>query len=569
MFDALWRRLGWPRGYEIVVLVALLAAIGVGAFGALAGQKAASIFWEELRLDNGPAWLSVIVVLVAPFVLRFGRGAFWGRTGQALCKTPWIGVGAGALLYVLLVFGGSRGVPFTPDETGAILQARTFAAGHLTPQVAPELIEWVMRRAVQDDVYLLSRRDGRYSAAYWPGFALLMAPFAFFGIEWACNPVITSLSLWLLWELGRRLCARKGQRFSDEGGVWAMVLALSAAQIALHAATYMAMPAHLLFDLWFCLGFIQGSKRSAFGAGLVGGFAVVLHNPVAHLSFALPWIVWMACRRRVLFAPLLIGYALLLLPIGLSWSAHLGTFDPGHYPGEVVAKVAAPGSRFAETLARITYAMRPPDALLLLARGAGLCKVAVWAAPGVAGLALLGWLQTRREKSKSAVEVGNTDYLWLLGVSLGCNFVIYLFARFDQGHGWGFRYLHQSWLAIAILGAAFLVRQNGLWKKTAALACASGLLLMFVRVDTMRSSLAIERPSAPQNAPSMTFIRERGVVWLDNDPFLRNSNWSLRFDSPSRNAALARRFLRDARRADGGSWGETWSGSGFLRPGSR
>ena len=547
----------WKRAWIVAAIVAALAWAGNLAFIALAGAQE-GVFWSEVASDTGAAWLSFVLVVAAPLLLRFVRLDF-ARTGRAVMRHfGWI-VAASTLFYALLVGAGSRGIAYAPDEMGAILQARTFAAGHITPRVAPELVQSIAPRILQGDIIQIQRATGRYTPTYWPGYALLMTPFALFGIEWACNPVITALSIALLGLLTKRLLK------SEEAGVWAGVFALSSAQIALSAACYFSMPAHLLFNLAFVWFFINNTKKSAFVAGLLGGFALVLHNPAPHLSFALPWIAWVLLRRRAHIAPMLLGYALVFVPMGLGWSAHLGSFDAGQ--AVLAAKMPQQSSRFAEILARLAGVFRAPDSLLLLARGAGLCKFIVWATPGLAGLAWLGWLSSRRSKTE------NAPYLWLLGASLVFNFAVYFLVRFDQGHGWGFRYLHQSWLALPILGAAFVAQQSPSFKKIVALCCVLGLLVVIPsRALQMRSlfsdALALRPPAS--TTPSISFIVEVGEqnVWIQNDPFLRDSQWNLRFDSPAQNAILARHFLKNARQNARGRWGETWSGSEFLRSGS-
>ena len=567
---AQWRQFFLARpGFALVLGVSLFTALGAELVAATVGSKwlvalfgsqEGVIFWEEfIAGDRVLWWLSFLLVLATPLILRFCERVPWRKLGRSIERNVTVVALISAVFYGSLMHWGAREVAYTPDEACAILQARTFAAFRITPQVEPELMRLVIPKWIQDTFVLFSAGSGRYIPTYSPGYALVMAPFARFGLEWLCNPVLTALSLVALFRLTRRLT------HSDEGGAWALLFALAAPQIALGAATYFAMPAHLLFNLLFCSLLVRGTKRAAFGAGLIGGFALVLHNPVPHFSFALPWLVWMAFKRRSHLAPLFLGYALLFLPLFLGWNAYLKTFDAGLYV-KAASKVVS-----------------LPNLLLLLARAAGLCKLVIWATPGAAGLALLGWAMARRERlltRASAPETeGNApgferDYLWLFGVSALVNFALYLFVIFDQGHGWGFRYMHQSWMVLSILPAYFLVKANSHWKRLAAVFCASGLLVMLpLRTLQLRSFMDFivsNGPPPAPNAPSITFIDERDqrVVFVQDDPFLRDSHWSLRTQSPARNAAIAQRYLKDARRVQNGKWGERWTGSAFLRPGS-
>src|SRR6185436_18157542 len=123
----------------------------------------------------------------------------------------------------------------------------------------------------------VSRTTGEVSSAYWPSFALLLAPFTLLGIPWACNPVLSGLTIVVLNRLARRL-------FAD----------------------------------------------------VVGSVALTLHNPVPHLLFSLPWFVWLARRERPVakLATLWAGYLPLSIVLGIGWFIHSGTLS---HAGEAVA----------------------------------------------------------------------------------------------------------------------------------------------------------------------------------------------------------------------------------------
>ena len=134
--------------------------------------------------------------------------------------------------------------------------------------------------------------------------------------------------------------------------------------------------------------------------------------------------------------------------------------------------------------------------------------------------------------------------------------------------------MHQSWMALAILPAYFLVKANSQWKRLSAVFCASGLLVMVpLRALQLRSFMDFivsNGPPPAPSAPSITFIDEKDerVAFIQDDPFLRDSHWNLRTQSPAQNAALAKRYLKNARKVESGKWGERWTGSGFSRSGS-
>jgi hypothetical protein len=572
-----------------LLLVALLSALGLEALQRLIGAQGRTLFWQEFGVGDGPvAWLMLVLEVMAVPLLRFSR-AWNGEYCRLFLekRVMWVCLSS-ALFYAVLMRFAAFGLAYTPDESSAVLQAQTFAALQLTPRVAPDLVTSVIPAWLQNNILLFSPETGRYTPTYWPGYALLMAPFARFGLEWLCNPVLTALSLGLLFKLTARWLG------SRQAGVWALVWAFASPVIALNAATFFSMPAHLLANLLFCWFFTQNTRRAAFFAGLVGGFALILHNPVPHLSFALPWILWAWKSRRAQFGPLLLGYALVALPVGIGWSIHLASFQSLPAAIEGAARVAATSqeSALSRLVARVAFVFRPPDRYLLLSRLAGLVKIGVWAAPGLIVFAWLGWRRVAALKRSPDAASENNDseevsgevsardrnsYLWLLGASVATNFGIYLFIRFDQGHGWGFRYMHQTWLAWPIL-AAFLIqhekkRAGFSLRRLSALFCLLSVLVVLplrvVQARLFMQNVLRDRPPAAPPGAAISFVREsegEAATFITNDPFLRNSQWKLRFLSQAKSQQVARRYLASARRVQVGKWGETWSGTHFQTP---
>ena len=54
---------------------------------------------------------------------------------------------------------------------------------------------------------------------------------------------------------------------------------------------YYSMQAHLTANLLFVWLLLKPTPYRAFGAGVVGSLALVLHNPFPHMLFAAPWII--------------------------------------------------------------------------------------------------------------------------------------------------------------------------------------------------------------------------------------------------------------------------------------
>ncbi len=131
------------------------------------------------------------------------------------------------------------------------------------------------------------------------------------------------------------------------------------------------MSAHLLANSLYALLLVKAT------AGVVGSIALVLNNPVPHLFFCIPWIVWIASReeRWSLLPALLVGYLPLSLLLGIGW------FMFGQNLMHAGAADAATMSSGAVGMASV---FTPPDTTILLARLIGIAKTWIWAVPGAA-----------------------------------------------------------------------------------------------------------------------------------------------------------------------------------------
>ena len=114
--------------------------------------------------------------------------------------------------------------------------------------------------------------------------------FTWAGIPWACNPVISALTLIVVHRLALAV-------FNDhEAAGIALLLTVASPVIFADGISYYSMPAHLLANSLYALLLIQPTPRRAFAAGVVGAIALSLHNPVPHVLFAAPWLMSIAAR---------------------------------------------------------------------------------------------------------------------------------------------------------------------------------------------------------------------------------------------------------------------------------
>jgi hypothetical protein len=511
-------------------------------------------------LDHPAAACALLVIVAAAFVpqkhsfrplLGWIGGHIWPVAG-VVCGVLCIGT--------LLVY---RNYPPTMDEFAPYFQSQVFAAGHLAGQFPPGLVDWLVPTDFQHQFLFVSHSSGRVASAYWPAFALLLTPFTFIGASWACNPVISALTLLAIHRLALRIFADR-----ETAGL-AVLLTLASPVFFIDGVSFYSMPAHLLTNCVFALLLLDPTPWRALAAGLVGSIALTLHNPVPHILFAVPWILAIARRRDAakLVGCLLAGYLPLCLLLGLGWAVFIGGVA---HDGAATAAPAAPPDGF---LARVTSVFSLPDSSILLARWIGIVKVWVWAVPGMLILALTGAWRWRHNL-----------HCRLLVASALVTLVGYVLVPVDQGHGWGYRYFHSAWMVLPLLAAGSLQRvpfgiQQGAAMvqtfldrlpedagvRTYLVACALltltlGCGLRAVQVhDFVSARMAV--------TPAYTGTEHRVVIMDPNvgldptrdDPWLRGNVIYLQGHGPASDAVMMREYFPDMHRVFTDSRGAVWS----------
>jgi len=499
--------------------------------------------FEYLFLRNEPtaAWLSCAIILGAALAATGVRSLPDRMFVARLARDPRAFIAcitAALIACALLVY---RGHPLSMDEYAPVFQARIFARGALVAHVPPELVQ---RLIPPIRWFIEASPDGRLISSYWPGFALLLTPFAWLRAPWLLNPLIGGATLLVIWRIARGL-------WPDTAAAgWAVLLTAASPAFVVNAISLYSMPAHLLASLCFAALLLDPTPRRLFLAGAVGSLALTLHNPVPHTLFALPFIVALAVRpgRVGKLGALAAGYlpGIALLGAGWFWvRAQIGG-NP---------ETVAGGAGALSVLTRLAFAL--PSASSFWSRGVNLAELALWAVPGLLALACIGAVWRR---SEPAVR--------LLTASALLTAVAYVFVPYDQGHGWGYRYFHAAWGALPLLAAGALEHPRAVapLRKTALIGALASLLLgNGLRLGQVRSfidSQLRQIPSAPAPARlEVVFLRpDRGYYTVDlvqNDPFLDGSRWILLSRGPDEDARLMARFP-GARRVVRTTVGELW-----------
>jgi len=491
------------------------------------------LFWTQYFLPKGGGGLSLIFLTLfadldhkaASFTIAILLIAASLRSGPSYCSRvlEWISnhmLSVAAATVPLLSAGTLfvyRNHPLAMDEYAQYLQSQVFAAGHLAGNFPPPLMDWLVPPGFQNYFLSISKSTGAVASGYWPSFALLMSPFTALGVPWACNPVISAMTLLAAHRLSLKI-------YGDRSAAAMVVLLIAASpEFFVNGISYYSMPAHLLANTVYALLLLEPTRSKLFLAGIVGSIALTLHNPFPHLLFALPWILWVSHRpdgnRMTLW--LLAGYVPLCVLLGLGWfwfTGHLRSAGM-HAPG---------GAGDLAGMWRTLSVFSLPDSSVMLARMIGIAKICVWSAPCMVVLAVAG-----------AWKGWSQPGLRLLTLSALLTLLGYFIVPVDQGHGWGYRYFHTAWIALPILAAGALTKfgtQEGRFvdegSRAFVVTCAMLMLVIgggfyaaqvrkFMTFDLAQAPgyLGTERRVVLVN-PSFGFY---SADLVQNDPWLRGS----------------------------------------------
>jgi hypothetical protein len=472
---------------------------------------------------------------------------------NSLPHRPWLlwieaHRGAIAAATAVLLCAGSLFVyqahPLAMDEYAAVLQSKVFAAGHLNGHFPPPLLNWLIPEGFQNGFLVVSQQSGGVASVYWPSFALLLAPFTLLGIPWACNPLISAATLLVIHRLALRIFADR-----ETAGL-AILLTLASPVFFADGISYYSMSAHLLANSAYALLLTRPTPRRVFGAGVVGSVALTLHNPVPHILFALPWLVWLATRpqRVQLLASIALGYAPLCALLGFGWFWFMGDLrQAGLQP-------AAATHLQLEHVSGLSQVFGAPDESVLWARLIGVAKIWAWAVPGLVLLAAAGAWSNRYN-----------IFCRLLVCSAVITLAGYLFVPMDQGHGWGFRYFHSAWLALPLLGAA---SPQDIQTRSLVVGCALLTLVFGVgfRAWQIHDFMADDLAQVPAYSGT-----GRRVIILDpvnayygadlvqNDPWLRGNVIRMITRGRAEDEAMMQAYFPELHKVYGDAHGAVWS----------
>jgi hypothetical protein len=488
--------------------------------------------------DGKSAWLTLSVCMLA---------ALWKYPRPLLGVVDYLGAHPAGVAIACIALLGLGAVliyhnnAFSMDEYAAVFQAKIFAAGRLTAQLPPSVIDWLLPSGFNGAFLVASRTTGRAMETYWPGFSLILAPFEFLGLPWLCNAGLAGFAVLLIHRITLEITDDR------RAAGWAVLFTIASGVFAAYAISYYSMQAHLTANLLFVWLLLKPTPYRAFGAGVVGSLALVLHNPFPHTIFAAPWIIAIARskERHRLLPALILGYLPLTILLGAGW-LHLREL------------VTSGSSGFNVISSNINTAFRLPNQSMLDTCAAAMVKMWIWSVPCLFILAALGRLRR-----------GEDQRVRLLTQSAVLTFVGYIFFIFDQGHGWGYRYFHSAWGVVPILAACAVTarpQSNGQLAAFAGAAAALNLLLVvpvqLMQMDGVvaRHSAQLPKPRRPGN--NVYFVRDGGFYLADlvqMDPLLRAEDLVLFSGGPTKDAELRRQNWPSAVLVERGFGVEEWN----------
>lgn len=524
-----------------VLLTALVLAYFYAADKFFFSTRFMALIFQYLLIvnDSKTAWLVFGVCVLATL---WRNPSFFLRVADFLgAHEIYISMAATALFLLGSIYV-YRGVAFSMDEYAAVFQAKIFAAGRLTAQLPPSVIDWLLPPGFNGAFVVASRTSGRAIEAYWPGFSLLLAPFEYIGIPGLCNATLSGIAILLIHRITLEITHER------RAAGWAVAFTVCSGAFIANAISLYSMQAHLTANLLFAWLLLKPTARRAFGAGVVGSLALVLHNPFPHTMFAAPWIISMmrSDERRPFLFPLIAGYIPLLLALGVGWM----------YLRELIT---AGDSGFNVIGNNLTAVFALPDKSMLDMRVAALVKMWIWAVPCLFLLAGLG-----------RIRRGDDWRVRLLMQSAVTTFCGYVFFIYDQGHGWGYRYFHSAWGGMPILAACAMSKSTGPSGRLISFAGAAAALnlvlvipfqMMQIEGTIALHSAQLPPPRRPGN--DVYFVHSSGGFYLSDlvqmDPLLRSNDLILFSGGAEPDAELRRQNWPKASVVERGSAVEEWN----------
>lgn len=479
-----WRA-GISRARALQVCLGLLAFILSIIFGYLGDQPA---FY--LRREDRWLLLAGALVLVVATTRRNERDF-------PLTVNTWLALFLAALL-VPICLAGHRwvlaGYDLSRDEQMATFDAAVFASGHLVQKI-PAL--WRDHADVLNTMYMYpSEHRGAWISSYLPINAALRALLGIIASPAITNPLLTAIGAVALWGCVRRIWPQ-----DREAPVVASLLYVGSGQVLAAGMTAFAMPGHLAFNLVWLWLFLRRSWWADIAALIVGFGTVGLHQPLFHVMFAGPVLFLLLLERQWQRAAL---YAAGYMAIAAFW-----LWWPVWTWGLVQAWPGMPQPAGVDYFTRLKMAVFGGSLPTFPYMTANLLRFAAWQHLLLLPMMLSGWKVVRHDRLAGALAFGLLVTIFVMAVILP-----------DQGHGFGYRYLHGligNCILLAIYGWKSLGAHQSEWRGLLVRASiAGGIVLLPLQLWMAH---ALYAPSAAANARIGSMDADYVVIGAYSAPF--------------------------------------------------
>ena len=417
-----------------------------------------------------------IMGLAVVMCARFGLSSRW--KGE-LRISPGV-VAISGILLLLICYVGSQwimlGQDHSRDESMATLAARQIASGELVTFVPAEwqaygraMLPIFHSRLVPPEIgwlsgYLPVNSANRALVETATGTAAL------------ANPILLVIGLFALWTVARKIWPER-----RDVALVVLLLAATSSQLVVSAMTSYAMTAHFALNAVWLAFFLRGGPLGVIGALSIAFLATGLHQIHFHPMFAAPFVLWLAVRGDWRQAAV---YAGGYLAIGAFW-----WIGYPHWLAAVVGNVASTSGPKATLFGYLlSKAGRLLDASPLL-WGLNLARFAAWQNLLLLPLTFAALPLIRSEGLKRSS----------LALPLAVACVANLLLLVDQGHGWGYRYLHGligCFCLLAGYGWCRLVPVPGPAREWGAIKLSCCLSLLIVMPLQFAMAHAFVAPSA-------------------------------------------------------------------------
>ena len=448
-------------------------------------------------------WLMLAQIALAGLV------ALWMRLSGRLPgeRGPWHLSGRHALalagVVVAVCWAGHYvvlcGYDLSRDEQMAGFDAAIYATRHLA---APLPALWQIQAAPLNQLFMLPvAHPVAWVSGYLPGNALVRMAVGLVADPALTEPLLTGIAVLATWATARQLWG-DGPLARDGQVVSVMVLAASGMTLLMGMSAY-AMPAHLAVNaVWLWL-FLQERRRADLAAIMLGFLGTGLHQPLFHPLFVLPWLAWLVVDRRWARAGLFAGAYGAICLFWLWW------------PHLTLAHVVGPHSQLSpggDFVTRLMWALGQNRYNFILT-AANLLRFCTWQSLPMVPLLLYGLWRAIKAPRKDRAAL-------TLAAGFVAPIVVMALLLPYQGHGFGYRYVHQ------VLGNAALLAGYG-WQALAPLHARLRPVLVRAMVASLGLLLpmqcwlayAMYAPYAHASARLSASGADYAIVGADDVPF--------------------------------------------------